>query len=63
MSGSQQELVYFTNTATSGEDKASVTVPVLFEEKEIEEDDVIDKKGFQNNSDITYTIVVKQNSV
>ena len=61
MSGSQQELVYFTNTATSGEDKASVTVPVLFEEKEIEEDDVIDKKGFQNNSDITYTIVVNKN--
>ena len=61
LSGSQQELVYFTNTATSGEDKASVTVPVLFEEKEIEEDDVIDKKGFQNNSDITYTIVVNKN--
>ena len=61
ISGSQQELVYFTNTATSGEDKASVTVPVLFEEKEIEEDDVIDKKGFQNNSDITYTIVVNKN--
>ena len=61
ISGSQQELVYFTNTATSGEDTASVTVPVLFEEKEIEEDDVIDKKGFQNNSDITYTIVVNKN--
>ena len=61
LSGSQQELVYFTNTATSGEDKASVTVPVLFEEKEIEKDDVIDKKGFQNNSDITYTIVVNKN--
>ena len=61
LSGSQQELVYFTNTATSGEDKASVTVSVLFEEKEIEEDDVIDKKGFQNNSDITYTIVVNKN--
>ena len=61
LSGLQQELVYFTNTATSGEDKASVTVPVLFEEKEIEEDDVIDKKGFQNNSDITYTIVVNKN--
>ena len=61
LSGSQQELVYFTNTATSGEDTASVTVPVLFEEKEIEEDDVIDKKGFQNNSDITYTIVVNKN--
>ena len=60
-SGSQQELVYFTNTATSGEDTASVTVPVLFEEKEIEKDDVIDKKGFQNNSDITYTIVVNKN--
>ena len=61
LSGSQQELVYFTNTATSGEDTASVTVPVLFEEKEIEKDDVIDKKGFQNNSDITYTIVVNKN--
>ena len=61
ISGSQQELVYFTNTATSGEDTASVTVPVLFEEKEIEKDDVIDKKGFQNNSDITYTIVVNKN--
>ena len=61
ISGSQQELVYFTNTATSGEDKASVTVPVLFEEEEIEEDDVIDKKGFQNDSDITYTIVVNKN--
>ena len=61
LSGSQQELVYFTNTATSGEDTASVTVPVLFEEEEIEEDDVIDKKGFQNNSDITYTIVVNKN--
>ena len=61
ISGSQQELVYFTNTATSGEDTASVTVPVLFEEEEIEEDDVIDKKGFQNDSDITYTIVVNKN--
>ena len=61
LSGSQQELINFTNTATSGEDEASVTVPVLFEEKEIEEDDVIDKKGFQNNSDITYTIVVNKN--
>ena len=61
LSGSQQELVYFTNTATSGEDTASVTVPVLFEKKEIEKDDVIDKKGFQNNSDITYTIVVNKN--
>ena len=61
LSGSQQELVYFTNTATSGEDTASVTVPVLFEEKEIEKDDVIDKKGFQNNSDITYTIVANKN--
>ena len=62
LSGSQQELVYFTNTAIYGEeDKASVTVPVLFEEKEIEEDDVIDKKGFQNDSDITYTIVVNKN--
>ena len=61
LSGSQQELVYFTNTATSGEDTASVTVPVLFEEEEIEEDDVIDKKGFQNDSDITYTIVVNKN--
>ena len=59
--GSQQELINFTNTATSGEDEASVTVPVLFEEKEIEKDDVIDKKGFQNNSDITYTIVVNKN--
>ena len=37
LSGSQQELINFTNTATSGEDEASVTVPVLFEEKEIEE--------------------------
>ena len=62
LSGSQQELVYFTNTAIYGEeDKASVTVPVLFEKKEIEEDDVIDKKGFQNDSDITYTIVVNKN--
>ena len=62
LSGSQQELVYFTNTAIYGEeDKASVTVPVLFEEEEIEEDDVIDKKGFQNDSDITYTIVVNKN--
>lgn len=61
LSGSQQELINFTNTATSGEDEASVTVPVLFEEKEIEEDDVIDKKGFQNNSDITYTIAVNKN--
>ena len=61
LSGSQQELINFTNIATSGEDEASVTVPVLFEEKEIEEDDVIDKKGFQNNSDITYTIVVNKN--
>ena len=61
LSGSQQELINFTNTATSGEDEASVTVPVLFEEKEIEKDDVIDKKGFQNNSDITYTIVVNKN--